>query len=231
MIDSGYSHTTITPVVNHRPLQGCIRRLPLGGKHLTNYLKELVSVRHYNMMDEVYLMERVKEAVCYVSPDATSFSTDLDRCWTGKGGSRRTEVPDEMEKPSVVVDYVLPDYNTNPPTPGYIRPPLAKLGKLASGKATKGEREGEFMTLGNERFTVPEILFNPEDIGMKCAGVPELVMQSLQGVPGGLWPAMLGNVVVVGGNASLPGFIERLSNDSRCLAPDTVEVRVRAADK
>src|SRR5690606_22691014 len=68
----------------------------------------------------------------------------------------------------------------------------------------------DVMTLGNERFTVPEILFNPRDIGMKQAGISETVMQSLSVLPTGLHPSFLANVLVVGGNASIPGFIERM---------------------
>ena len=66
------------------------------------------------------------------------------------------------------------------------------------------------MTLGNERFSVPELLFNPGDIGMKQAGLPESIMQSLKSVPTALWAAMLANIYIVGGNAKLKNFAERL---------------------
>lgn len=36
-----------------------MRRLNIGGKLLTNYLKELVSYRQWNMMDEYLLMNQV----------------------------------------------------------------------------------------------------------------------------------------------------------------------------
>ncbi|KAI9797292.1 MAG: Actin- protein 6, partial [Piccolia ochrophora] len=75
VVDSGYSHTTINPLLNNRPIHAAVRRLDIGGKFLTNYLKELVSMRHYDMMDETHLMNQVKEAVCYVSSD---FTADLD---------------------------------------------------------------------------------------------------------------------------------------------------------
>ena len=205
IIDSGFSHTTVTPLYKGRPIQQAIRRLDIGGKFFTNYLKELVSIRHYNMLDETYLMNEVKEAVCYVSTD---FSRDLQRTWKGGVGDRR-KVGDDGG--NIVVDYVLPDYNTH--KQGYIRPYdpslVAKLKKTGPAVSGGGVVE-DFMTLGNERFTVPELLFNPGDVGMKQAGLPETVMQSLSGLPHGLWPAMLANVVVVGGNAKIDGFVERL---------------------
>jgi actin-related protein 6 len=37
-----------------------MRRLNIGGKLLTNYLKELVSYRQWNMMDEYLLMNQVR---------------------------------------------------------------------------------------------------------------------------------------------------------------------------
>lgn len=52
-------------------------RLDVGGKLLTNQLKELVSFRQWNMMDETYIMNHVKETCCYVS---TQFGKDLDIC-------------------------------------------------------------------------------------------------------------------------------------------------------
>ena len=39
----------------------------MGGKALTNYLKEAVSYRQYNMMDDTFLVNQVKERLCYVS--------------------------------------------------------------------------------------------------------------------------------------------------------------------
>jgi actin-related protein 6 len=52
-------------------------RLDVGGKLLTNQLKELVSFRQWNMMDETYIMNHVKETCCYVS---TQFGKDLNMC-------------------------------------------------------------------------------------------------------------------------------------------------------
>ena len=205
LIDSGFSHTTVTPLYKGRPVQQAIRRLDIGGKFLTNYLKELVSIRHYNMLDETHLMNEIKEAVCYVT---TNFSRDLERTWKGGAGDRR-KVGDDGG--NIIVDYVLPDYNTQ--KQGYTRPHdpslVAKLKKIGAVVGGSGPVE-DFMTLGNERFTVPELLFNPGDVGMKQVGLPEAVMQSLSGLPPGLWPAMLANVVLVGGNTKIDGLVERL---------------------
>lgn len=205
VIDSGFSHSTVTPLFNGRPINKAIRRLDIGGKLLTNYLKELVSIRQYNMLDEPHLMNEVKEAICYVSED---FKRDLERTWKRTSTNRRQALAGERE---IVVDYVLPDYNAH--KQGYMRPHdpslSAKLRKMGS-TAGVGDVSEEAMTLGNERFTVPELLFNPGDVGMKQEGLPGTVLQSLSGLPTGLWPAMLANILVVGGNSKIEGFMTRL---------------------
>jgi len=205
VIDSGFSHSTVTPLFNGRPINQAIRRLDMGGKFLTNYLKELVSIRQYNMLDEPHLMNEVKEDICYVSED---FKTDLECTWKRTSGTRRKALNGEKE---IVVDYVLPDYNAH--KQGFMRPHdpslSARMRKMGS-MAGVGEAVGEVMTLGNERFTVPELLFNPGDVGMKQEGLPGTVLQSLSGLPPGLWPAMLANILVVGGNSRIEGFMTRL---------------------
>ena len=204
VVDSGYSHTTVTPVYKGQPLQRAIRRLDLGGKHLTNYLKEMVSMRQYNMVDETYIMNEVKEAVCFVSSD---LSNDMERTWKG---NRRRDQPDPGE--GIVVDFVLPDPNAG--KKGFMRPhdPLLNAKKrkgVLSGASAEALSE-DVLVLGNERFTVPEILFTPGDIGMKQAGISDIILESLSVLPTGLHPVFLSNILVVGGNCLLPGFMERL---------------------
>ena len=43
---------------------------------MTNYLKELVSYRHFNMMDETYIINQIKEKFSFVSLD---FVKELER--------------------------------------------------------------------------------------------------------------------------------------------------------
>ena len=42
-------------------------RINVGGKVLTNHLKEVISYRQLHVMDETYVINQVKEDVCYVS--------------------------------------------------------------------------------------------------------------------------------------------------------------------
>ncbi|KAL8627585.1 hypothetical protein Q9189_006707 [Teloschistes chrysophthalmus] len=228
VIDSGFSHSVITPLYKGRPIQQAIRRLDVGGKLLTNYLKELLSIRHYNLINEEHLVNEAKEKVCFVSYD---FRNDLERTWKGASSKRRLpEQQQQQQQEEIVVDYVLPDYNAG--STGQIRPhdpSLAARVKKMGAMANPGGVVEDFMTLGNERFAVPELLFSPIDVGMKEAGLPETVMQSLSGLPQGLWPAMLANILVVGGNSLFDGFMERLEAEIRQLAPEECVVRVARA--
>ena len=50
-------------------------RIDVGGKLLTNHLKEIISYRQWNMMDQTYVMDDVKEKCCFVS---ANFKTDME---------------------------------------------------------------------------------------------------------------------------------------------------------
>lgn len=222
VIDTSYSDTTILPMYNGRLLQSAARRLTVGGKLLTNYLKELSSLRHYNMMEEAYLLNEIKEAVSYVAPSAQQYAQDLERTWKGRLGDRR-----ELD-PSVVVDYVLPDYENS--IHGYARPHDSAKQRMRRGlQPVQGPRE-DVLPLGNERFAVPELLFNPSDIGIEEAGIPGAVMEVLSVLPEALRVGLLANVVVVGGNALIEGFMGRLETELRSLVPADYLLNIARAE-
>ena len=50
--------------------------------------------------------------------------------------------------------------------------------------------KNSIMAVGNERFQVPEILFNPSDIGMAEASLPETISRVVFGLPEGLQPLL-----------------------------------------
>jgi actin-related protein 6 len=186
VVDSGFSHSTVTPLINGRPVQPSIRRLDIGGKHLTNYLAELLAIHELSLKEDPWIANEVKEECCFVSNE---FKRDVERTWRGH----------QMD-PSIVVDCQLPDYQNNS---NVIVKPYEPRDQVFKNKSN-------ITTLGNERFQVPEILFNPGDIGMSEGGLPDVVMESILSLPVGLQSVMLENILVVGGNAKIPGFLERL---------------------
>jgi len=95
VVDSGYSFTHIVPVFNGKVLKKGVKRINVGGKLLTNHLKEIISYRQLHVLDETYVMNQVKEDTCYVSDN---FFRDMQ--FAKLRGAKNT----------VVRDYVLPDY-------------------------------------------------------------------------------------------------------------------------
>ncbi|CAI0389265.1 unnamed protein product [Linum tenue] len=93
VVDCGFSFTHATPVYQNVALSYAAKRIDLGGKALTNYLKELVSYRSVNVMDQSFIIDDVKEKLCFVSDDVAH---DLQIARRGKDNLMRCT-------------YVLPD--------------------------------------------------------------------------------------------------------------------------
>ncbi|GME70379.1 unnamed protein product [Ambrosiozyma monospora] len=69
VIDSGFDSTWVIPVIYGLPYWKAVKRMPIGGRILNGYLRELISFRHYNVTDETLLVNRIKETSCYVALD------------------------------------------------------------------------------------------------------------------------------------------------------------------
>ncbi|KJZ76913.1 Actin-like protein arp-6 [Hirsutella minnesotensis 3608] len=225
VVDSGYSQTTVTPILRGQALHSAVRRLDIGGKFLTNYLTHLVSFRHVDVTKETHIVNEMKETACYVSPD---FKADLEACWKGTRGERR---PDYLSGAGVAKDYVLPDFQHR--QRGILLdydPARHAKGRRVMDAADLAAAPGctidDIVTLRNERFVVPELIFQPSDISMRQPGVADLIQESLHQLPVGLWPGMLANIVVVGGNTLFEGFIQRLQREVVQRVPDDCVVRI-----
>lgn len=66
------------------------------------------------------------------------------------------------------------------------------------------------MKLTFERFSIPEVLFHPSDIGISQAGLPEAIIQTVNKCPELFAEPLLQNIVLSGGSCNLPGFKTRL---------------------
>ncbi|XP_037814811.1 actin-related protein 6 [Lucilia sericata] len=201
VVDVGYSFTHIVPFIRGKRVTKGIRRVEVGGKVLTNHLKELISYRHLNVMDESYVVNQIKEDICYVAQD---FNEDMKVHTNNK---KRSEI---------VVDYVLPDFTTV--KRGYIRK------KEPTENPVQDDSDQQSVRLCNERFTVPELLFNPSDVGIQQVGIPEAVIDAIKDCPAYTHHELLRNILVIGGSSLFPGFIPRLKKEIRALAPDDLEV-------
>ncbi|RVE72140.1 hypothetical protein OJAV_G00058900 [Oryzias javanicus] len=203
VVDSGFSFTHIVPYCRSKKLNHGIRRINVGGKLLTNHLKEIISYRQLHVMDETHVINQVKEDVCYVSQQ---FYKDMEIA------QLRGEDNDLMR------DYVLPDFSSI--KKGFCKP---REEMVFSGKYKTGE---QILRLVNERFAVPETLFHPSDIGIQEMGIPEAIVDSVQSLPEEMQPHLYQNIVLTGGNTLFPGFRERLEAELRSLVPAHLPVSV-----
>ncbi|CAO3596054.1 unnamed protein product [Absidia cylindrospora] len=198
IVDSGYSFTHIIPFFKRKPIKKAIRRINVGGKLLTNRLKETVSFRYYDMMEESYIINDVKEACCYVSQNVMK---DLKICRQDTSNN-------------IVQEFVLPDFSTT--TRGHVRQP----------NTSKCNDDEQILVMNNERFMIPESLMHPSDIGMNQAGIPETIVEAVQACDPELHGLLYANIVLVGGNAKFDGYQQRIETDLRQMIPSDYDLRI-----
>uniref|UniRef100_A0A6P7G8T9 Actin-related protein 6 n=1 Tax=Diabrotica virgifera virgifera TaxID=50390 RepID=A0A6P7G8T9_DIAVI len=205
IVDTGFSFTHVIPYVNGNKYLKGIRRLNVGGKLLTNHLKDLISYRQYNVMEETYVINQVKEDTCYVAENVVN----------------ELKLAANKKDSSIVKNYVLPDFNNI--RRGYIQDPNDTNQK-------EKEENCQILRLNNERFVVPEILFHPSDIGMKSMGIAEAVVKSIMSCPKDQQEQLAKNIVLVGGNCNFSGFKERMYAELRSQLPQEWDVCVHLPD-
>lgn len=214
VVDCGHAATTASPVVSGYLVGRGVRRLDVGGHCLSGYVRDLVSFRQMNMMDEIAQMDSIKKALCFVADD---FEDRLDEC-DGTTKERGAAGPHYAE-------YVLPDFHSI--DEGYARLDARSPGPEEDGagapvrrRRTPADRGPQFVRLESERFCAPELLFSPMDIGLKQCGVHELIADALLACDPVLRAPLARRVVLCGGTARLPGLAARLAAELRPLVPE-----------
>jgi len=201
IIDVGFSGTNIIPTVHGRPVRRAIRRLNIGGKVMTNYLKELISYRQFNVLEETCLVNDAKEKACYVF-------TRMDEDMTLPKNRRRQH--------QLRADYVLPSDGQRY---GYVRepPPLG---------SAQNDSDDQVISLISERYSVPELLFHPSDIGSSQAGLPEMVLDAISACAPVVQGPMWSSILLLGASSQFVGLATRLETELRRLAPTDIPVHV-----
>ena len=68
----------------------------------------------------------------------------------------------------------------------------------------------QVVALQNDRFMIPEALFDPSDIGIRQAGIVENIDCCLQMFSPAIRELLVQNIVLTGGNTLLPQFKDRI---------------------
>ena len=92
--------------------------------------------------------------------------------------------------------------------------------------APKEHDDGQVLPFLTERIAVPELLFHPGNGGIPQGGIVDAIMQCVKSCHPDLQGPLLNNILVVGGNACIPNFRERLELQTRAVTPDHLPVHV-----
>jgi len=88
--------------------------------------------------------------------------------------------------------------------------------------------DGNIITVGNERFRAPEVLFQPNFVGMEQAGIHKLTFQSIMKCDVDIRRDLYKNIVMSGGTTMFKGIPERLEKEIKALAPQGMDIKVIA---
>jgi len=88
--------------------------------------------------------------------------------------------------------------------------------------------DGNVITVGNERFRCPEVLFQPQMIGMEQEGIHKLTFQSIMKCDVDIRKDLYANIVMSGGTTMFPQIAERVNKEIKALAPQTMTIKIVA---
>jgi actin beta/gamma 1 len=88
--------------------------------------------------------------------------------------------------------------------------------------------DGNVITVGNERFRCPEVLFQPSFIGKEASGIHDTTFQTIMKCDVDIRKDLYANVVLSGGTTMFPGIGERMTKELTALAPSTMKIKVIA---
>ncbi|KAF3442941.1 hypothetical protein FNV43_RR16859 [Rhamnella rubrinervis] len=74
--------------------------------------------------------------------------------------------------------------------------------------------DGQVITIGRERYTVGEALFQPSILGLEAHGIVEQLVRSISAVSSENHRQLLENTVLCGGTASMTGFEDRFQKEA-----------------
>ncbi|KAF4028991.1 actin [Phytophthora infestans] len=207
VVDSGLSFTHVVPVIDGKVYLPGVRRINVGGKLLTNYLKEIVSYRQWNVMDDTPVINELKEVLCFCSME---FESDIKRYHSDRQERKHWVLPDFVRSFTgrCREDEMEEDVET----------------QTDEQQSVRQNDDEQALEMGVEMVTVPEVLFHPSDIGINQAGIAETIVQAVGACPEELSGAFYANMLLVGGNSKFKNFRQRLERDLRSLVPDDFDI-------
>ncbi|KAI4176197.1 MAG: hypothetical protein LQ346_007934 [Caloplaca aetnensis] len=88
--------------------------------------------------------------------------------------------------------------------------------------------DGNKIKIGSERWKAPEILFEPELIGLEYPGIHQIVVDAINRTDMDLRKSLFGNIVLSGGSTLCKGFGDRLLHEVQRLAVKDMRIKIFA---
>ncbi len=88
--------------------------------------------------------------------------------------------------------------------------------------------DGQVITIGDERFRCPEVLFQPTLIGQEQDGIHEITFSSIMKCDVDIRKDLYANTVLSGGSTMFPGTADRMQREITTLAPATMKIKIIA---
>ena len=90
---------------------------------------------------------------------------------------------------------------------------------------------GSTIYVKNESFRAPEILFQPQLIGMDINGIHSCIFDSIFNCDVDIRRELTNSILLTGGTTMFEGFKDRIWNEIKSLAPLNYEVKVIAPEE
>ncbi|EGR32566.1 hypothetical protein IMG5_077470 [Ichthyophthirius multifiliis] len=192
LIEIGHSATYFVPFFDDEVVNYGIKRLDIGGKLLSNHLKDIITCRYIQLNNDFRMVSQIKNEMCFVSQD---FIKDMKM----KLAYINKIYLIKKRKNTFQKFFILPDYDTG------------KQGYVIENYDNQSNQE--VLALDKERFTIPELLFYPSDIGLNQNGISQGIFNVVKELNIDLREYFLENIILTGGSSNFQGLSERLQNE------------------
>lgn len=94
------------------------------------------------------------------------------------------------------------------------------------------DQEEQVLLVSVERFTIPEVLFRPQDAGMppNLVGLAQAVVQAVETCPEPYHPALYRSIFITGGISQIPNLKERLEVELRTLVSPDYQLCIESSE-
>ncbi|KAI9883176.1 MAG: Actin-like protein [Watsoniomyces obsoletus] len=200
VLDSGDGVSHAVPVYEGFAMPSSIRRIDVAGRDITEHLQLLLRKSGYvfHTSAEKEVVRMIKEKTSYVALDPRKEEKE----WLNPGQhthTRKEGGQQQQHQQQQQAKWV-----------DYVLP------------------DGNRLKIGNERFRAPEILFDPELIGLEYPGIHQMIVDAINRTDMDLRKNLFGNIVLSGGTTLTKGFGDRLLHELQRLAVKDMRIKIYA---